>query len=91
MEDQVNVGGLLKHLIIDQDENMLFVFNPDDMFIQKEDGTLAIREDAPKGKEVLNIDLLLEEMSLPRNQETVLALVYALLNKKDDEDFKNFA
>ena len=91
MEEQIDVSGLLKHLIMDQDENTFFIFNPEIMFVEQSDGSLLLREDAAKDKEILNIDLLLDEMGLPRSQETVLALIYALLSRKDDEEFKNFA
>lgn len=86
----VDVSYLLKHIITDQDENMLFIFDLDFYFYKKDGNILVINENIEK-KQVLNLTLLMDEMGLPRDKDTTLATAWALLAGRSDGKYLEFA
>lgn len=73
---------LSKHLLEDDEGTVIFLFDLEEVVVINEDGSVTLNTD----KDVIHFSALMQEMGLPAVEEAAVALVNALVERRNSGD-----
>ena len=73
---------LSKHLLEDDEGTVIFLFDLEEVVVINEDGSVTLNTE----KDVIHFSALMQEMELPAVEEAAVALVNALVERRNSGD-----
>lgn len=87
MNETVSLEVLEKHVLTDGTGTAIFLFEPDEVLVTNEDGTFFLQTEKP----VIDLLAIIDQCEVPFCEESALAMVTLLLEKREAGELAEYA